>query len=139
MMQREIELGYGDSRLRFILNWVKSGRPLFECDRRYLTKHFAYHTRKETGHYEELDSQLTTTLENQVRSIRESCEIPVEDAHDFHRSSIPEIVKTGPEAILRQEKVIVEMRKNLHHILVTLDQLEERFQTNPNQTSMHEA
>jgi hypothetical protein len=139
MMQREIELGYGDSRLRFILNWVKSGRPLFECDRRYLTKHFAYHTQKVTGHYEEFDRQLATTLENQVKRIQEGFGGTIEDSQDFQRSSTPEILKTSSEAILRQEKVIVEMRKNLHHILVTLDQLEERFQKNPNQTSMYEA
>src|SRR5215831_5883488 len=117
MMQREVELGYDDSRIRFILNWVKSGRPLFECDRRYLSKRFANYPQEEKDHYQE--NKLAETMQNQVNTVQESI-TSHQDGYGLkdQRPSISRFGETGPETIIRQEKVLVEMRKNLHKILV---------------------
>src|SRR6267143_3793269 len=63
-IQREIDLGYGDNRLRFILNWVKSGRPLFECDKKYLATRLIHYAETEKRH--ERRAEPITKLEHQV-------------------------------------------------------------------------
>ncbi len=136
MMQREVELGYDDSRLRFILNWVKSGRPLFECDRRYLSKRFANYPEEEKQY--QPSKQLAETMQNEVNTVQESISDQDGSGFEAQRTSISRFGETGPEAIMRQEKVLVEMRKNLHKILVTLDQLEEKFVKKANQKSTQE-
>jgi len=125
-IQREIDLGYGDSRLRFILNWVKSGRPLFECDKRYLARHLVHYAENETKRYEKFDAPLTK-VEHHVKNIQESMEdSDVSRVPKPQRSLISDVPESDDTAI-RQVNVIVEMRKDLHHILVRLDQLEEKF------------
>ncbi len=125
-IQREIDLGYGDSRLRFILNWVKSGRPLFECDKRYLASHLVHYAENETNQYKKFDEPVTK-LEYHVKGIQESME--QNDTSRVSKAQRPLIsdVAESDDAAIRQVKVIVEMRKDLHHILVRLDQLEEKF------------
>ncbi len=127
-IQREIDLGYGDSRLRFILNWVKSGRPLFECDKRYLASHLVHYAENETNQYKKFDQPITIELEHYAKRMAES----IGDNASPSRAYQPQMPLTSAksesdDAAVRQVNVIVEMRKDLHHILVRLDQLEEKF------------
>src|SRR5207249_10913287 len=68
-IQREIDLGYGDNRLRFILNWVKSGRPLFECDKKYLATRLIHYAETEKRH--ERRAETIEKLEHQDNNIEE--------------------------------------------------------------------
>jgi len=127
MIQREIDLGYGDSRLRFILNWIKSGRPLFESDKNYLEKRLVHYPQRETNHTEEFERRPTAALESQINRIRERTRLEAQTVGDFHgqRSSISDISPIGEEISMHHVEELVAMRKNLHRILVKLDHLEE--------------
>ncbi len=93
MIQREIDLGYGDSRLQFILNWVKSGRPLFESDKTYLEKRLGYNPKRETNHNEEFERPITARLEHQVNRMGEMMQVEPESVGDFkgQQSSISDM------------------------------------------------
>jgi len=123
-IQREIDLGYGDNRLRFILNWVKSGRPLFECDKKYLATRLIHYAETEKRH--ERRAEPITKLEPQVN--REDVKDYLED-RDFQDQApeISEVPDDKSERAANQLDVIVNMRKDLHHILIKLDELEEKF------------
>ena len=127
-IQREIDLGYGDARLRFILNWVKSGRTLFECDKKYLARRLVHYAESEARRHKKLDRPVARRLEQRAKRIEDNIE-----ENDFRRISQTKIplIQEEPEAseqtVVPQVKVIVAMRKDLHHILVKLDKLEEKF------------
>ena len=124
-IQREIDLGYGDARLRFILNWVKSGRTLFECDKKYLARRLVHYAESEARRHKKLDRPIARRLEQRAKRIEDNIE-----ENDFRRISqtkIPEEPEASEQTVVPQVKVIVAMRKDLHHILVKLDKLEEKF------------
>jgi len=127
MIQREIDLGYGDSRLQFILNWVKSGRPLFESDKTYLEKRLGYNPQRETNHGEEFERPMTTRRQNQLNRMGGTARVESESI-DFQgqQSTISDMADTGHDAAKRHVRELVEMKKNLHRILVKLDHLEEK-------------
>src|SRR5437899_4610260 len=115
-IQREIDLGYGDNRLRFILNWVKSGRPLFECDKKYLATRLIHYAETEKRH--ERRAKPITKLEHQVKNIEEDVKDDLEtrDLED-HTPEISDMLDDKPTRAVNQVDVIVNMRKDLHHIL----------------------
>jgi hypothetical protein len=146
MIQREIDLGYGDSRLQFILNWVKSGRPLFETDKIYLEKRLAHYPKRGTNHEEEFEGPITARLEHQVNRMGEMMRVEQESFADLqgHQTSISDISDPTHDSAKRHVRELVEMKKNLHRILVKLDSLEEKsrqeaYYQEPNyETSLYE-
>ncbi|TLY06702.1 MAG: hypothetical protein E6K83_07935 [Thaumarchaeota archaeon] len=125
-IQREIDLGYGDNRLRFILNWVKSGRPLFECDKKYLATRLIHYAETEKRH--ERRAETIAKLEHQVKNIEEDVkdDLVTRDFQD-HTPEISDVSDDKSARAANQVDVIVNMRKDLHHILIKLDELEEKF------------
>ena len=123
-IQREIDLGYGDNRLRFILNWVKSGRPLFECDKKYLATRLIHYAETEKRH--ESRAKPITKLEHQVKNIEVKDDLVTRDFQD-HTPVISDVSHDKSARAANQVDVIVNMRKDLHHILIKLDELEEKF------------
>jgi len=127
-IQNEIDLGYGDSRLKFILKWVKSGRPLFDCDRKYLQKRLVHHAQKETRRYSDFERPVSTRLERRVTRMEERPIIKDRPVEGFERQRLTsEMPESSLDIAMRQVNAIVEMRKDLHQMLVKLDHLEERF------------
>jgi hypothetical protein len=127
-IQREIDLGYGDNRLRFILNWVKSGRPLFECDKRYLARHLVHYAESEAKEHEKF-GKPTTKLGHQFKKIEENIrdDRAARRAFKDQTDLTSDATETNSEPPVNQVDVVVQMRKDLHHILIKLDELEERF------------
>jgi len=123
-IQREIDLGYGDNRLRFILNWVKSGRPLFECDKKYLATRLIHYAETEKRH--ERRAEPITKLEHQVNIEEVKDYVETRDFQD-QAPEISDVSDDKSERAANQVDVIVNMRKDLHHILIKLDELEEKF------------
>jgi len=123
-IQREIDLGYGDNRLRFILNWVKSGRPLFECDKKYLATRLIHYVETEKRH--ERRAEPITKLEHQVNIEDIKDDLETRDFQD-HAPEISDMSDDKSERAANQVDLIVNMRKDLHHILIKLDELEEKF------------
>lgn len=145
MIQREIDLGYGDSRLQFILSWVKSGRPLFESDKNYLEKRLGHFPKRETDQ-EEFERPMTSRFEHHVNRAGEMMRIEPESVRDtqVQQSSISDTSDASQDPARRHVRELVDMKKNLHRILVKLDHLEEKsrqeaFYQDPNyELGMHE-
>lgn len=123
-IQREIDLGYGDNRLRFILNWVKSGRPLFECDKKYLATRLIHYAETEKRH--ERRAEPIEKLEHQINIEDVKDDLETRDFQD-QAPEISDVPDDKSARAVNQVDVIVNMRKDLHHILIKLDELEEKF------------
>ena len=101
-------MGYGDARLRFILNWVKSGRTLFECDKKYLARRLVHYAESEARRHKKLDRPVARRLEQRAKRIEDNIE-----ENDFRRISqtkiplIQEVPEAGEQTVIPQVKVIV--------------------------------
>ena len=96
-----------------------------------------HHAQKETRRYSDFDRPVSARLERRVLRMEEKPGMKDRPVGSFERQRLTsEMPESSLEIAVRQVNAIVEMRKDLHQMLVKLDHLEERFrQGAPSQES----
>ncbi len=129
-IQEEIDSSAGDTtRLEFILDKIKEGTPLYECDRKYLRNRLLDNP-QDSGNRQEGTKQVVAQ-----RTRPKPATDQVHNHIDRTRSGSTVLLNLGArqsdddsERIAKQTRMVEQMRSELHQMSVKLDRLEENIQ-----------
>jgi len=139
-IEQEIDSSVGDTtRLEFILGKIKTGTPLYECDRRYLKNRLLEAAQERANSFEHDQEHISQRpsprlVANQVYNQEDR----VKSVSTSWRNLATGQSDEDSERVTRQTKTVEQMRNELHRMSVKLDHLEatiqekkQRERTNP--------
>ena len=129
-IEQEIDSSVGDtSRLEFILGKIKTGTPLYECDRRYLKNRLLEGAQERTNSFEHDQEQAAQRSSPRLETDQVySHEDRAKSVSTGRRNLATGQSDGDSERVIRQTKTVEQMRSELHRMSVKLDHLEETIQ-----------